>query len=47
MSQILVRKLRKQSADWKLYQKALDRIAVSNFIYNGENNWWAEDHSQE
>jgi hypothetical protein len=32
MSQILVRKLRKQSAGWKLYQKALDRIAVSNFV---------------
>jgi hypothetical protein len=27
MSQILVKKLRKQSAGWKLYLKALDRIA--------------------
>ncbi len=32
MSQILVRKLRKQSAGWKLYPKALDRIAVSNIV---------------
>jgi hypothetical protein len=27
MSQILVRKLRKQGAGWKLYPKAFDRIA--------------------
>jgi hypothetical protein len=32
ISQILFKKLRKQSAGWRLYQKALDRIAVSNFI---------------
>jgi hypothetical protein len=40
MSQILVRKLRKQSAGWKLYPKALDRIA--SVVRNYKNKLAAE-----
>jgi hypothetical protein len=37
MSQILVRKLRKQNVDWKLYQKALTQIVVASVVRNCKN----------